>query len=58
MALLTLLIAEGRGSDPNQGAGILLILGIIVLVALTIATVLFLVTRMTSRRGRPPGAEG
>ena len=51
-------IAEGRGSDPDDGAGVLVILGIIVLVVVVIATILFLVTRMTSRRGRPPGAEG
>lgn len=51
-------IAEGRGSDPNEGAGVLLIIGIILLAVLTVATILFLVTRLTSRRGRRPGAEG
>ena len=51
-------IAAGRGEDPDGGAGVLLIVGIILLAVLTIATILFLVTRATSRRGRPPGAEG
>jgi hypothetical protein len=57
-ALLTLLLAAGRGEDPEGGAGVLLIVGIILVAALTIATILFLVTRATSRRGRSPGAEG
>jgi hypothetical protein len=56
--LLTLLLGAGRGEDPDGGAGILLIGGIILLAVLTIATILFLVTRATSRRGRSPGAEG
>jgi len=55
---LLLPIAEGRGGDPDKGGGILLILGIIVLVIVAIATILFLVTRVTSRRGRSSGGEG
>lgn len=51
-------IAEGRASDPDEGTGVVLIIGIILLAVLTVATILFLVTRVTSRRGRPPGAEG
>jgi hypothetical protein len=57
-ALLALLLGAGRGEDPEGGAGVLLIVGIILVAALTIATILFLVTRLTSRRGRSPGAEG
>jgi len=57
-ALLTLLLGAGRGEDPEGGGGVLLIVGIILLAALTIATILFLVTRVTSRRGRSSGAEG
>ena len=57
-ALITLLVGAGRGEDPEGGAGVLLIVGIILLAVLTIATILFLVTRVTSRRGGRPGAEG
>ena len=51
-------IAEGRGSNPDEGAGVLLIIGIIVLALVVVGTILFLVTRLTARRGRSPGHEG
>ncbi len=58
MALDFLLpIAAGRGSNPDEGTGVLMIIGIIVLVIVVIGTILFAVTRLTARRGRS-GAEG
>ena len=55
---LLLPIADGRGADPDEGAGVLLIIGIIVLALVVIGTILFAVTRLTARRGRSPGHEG
>ncbi len=51
-------IAEGRSENPDDGAGIGLILGIVALLVVIIATAWFLVSRAASRRGdvRDPGA--
>ena len=58
LVLFALPIAEGRGSDPSDGNGLLLILGVIVLVVLVIATAWYLVARATSRRGSGSGPVG
>jgi len=57
-ALLSLVLAAGRSENPDEGAGVLLIVGIIVLVVLVIGAVLFSVARLTARRGGSPGHEG
>jgi hypothetical protein len=53
-----LLLAEGRGSDPNQGNGLILIVGVIVLVVLMIGAAWYLLARATSRRGSGSGPVG
>ncbi len=59
--VLTLLLplAEGRSENPDEGGGVLLIVGLIVLLAGVIGTVWTLIARATSRRrGRAPGTGG
>lgn len=45
-----LLLAQGRGDDPGDGIGVLVIVGMIVLMAAVIGTVAMLMIRR-SRRG-------
>jgi hypothetical protein len=40
----------GRGDNPSEAGGVLLIVGVIVLAALVIGTVCYLVARATARR--------
>jgi hypothetical protein len=51
-------LAAGRSDNPDEGAGVGLIVGIVVLVVVVIATAWFLVGRLASRRRsvRDPGA--
>lgn len=59
--LLTVLLplAEGRGENPGDGGGILIIVGLILFLAVVIGTVWTLIARATSRRrGRAPGTGG
>ena len=56
---LLLPLAEGRSENPDEGGGVLLIVGLIVLLAMVIGTVWTLIARATSRRrGRAPGTGG
>ena len=56
---LLLPLAEGRSENPDEGGGVLLIVGLIVLLAVVIGTVWTLIARATSRRrGRAPGTGG
>ena len=50
--VLTLLLplAEGRSENPDEGGGVLIIVGLIVLLAIVIGTVWTLIARATSRR--------
>jgi hypothetical protein len=52
MALLTLAQSDGagRGDNPSEVGGVLIIVGVIVLAALVIGTICFLVARATARR--------
>ena len=43
-------LAAGRSEDPDGGAGVLLIVGIIVAVVVVIGTAWFMVARVTSRK--------
>jgi hypothetical protein len=51
-AALTLAQSDGagRGDNPSELGGVLIIVGVIVLAALTIGTVCYLVARLTARR--------
>jgi hypothetical protein len=40
----------GRGDNPSEAGGVLIIVGVIVLAALVIGTVCYLVARATARR--------
>jgi len=52
----------GRGDNPSEAGGILLIVGVILLAILAVGTGAYLVARSTSRRRggrrREPGREG
>ncbi len=59
--LLTLLLplAEGRSENPDEGGGVLIIVGLIVLLAVIVGTAWTLIARATSRRrGRASGTGG
>ena len=52
-------LAEGRSENPDEGGGVLLIVGVILLLAVVIGTVWTLIARATSRRrGRAGGTGG
>lgn len=52
-------LAEGRSENPDEGAGVLLIVGVILLLVVVIGTVWTLIARATSRRrGRAGGTGG
>ena len=55
---LLLPLAEGRSQNPDEGGGVAVILGIVVLVVVVIGTAWFLVGRAAGRRRgvRDPGA--
>ncbi len=56
---LLLPLADGRSQNPDEGGGILVIVGLIVALAIVIGTVWILIARATSRRrGRAPGTGG
>ena len=59
-SILTLLpLAEGRSQNPDDGGGILVILGVIAVRVIVILTAWTLIARATSkRRGRAPGTGG
>ena len=59
-SILTLLpLAEGRSQNPDDGGGILIILGVIAVIVIVILTAWTLIARATSkRRGRAPGTGG
>ncbi len=59
--LLTLLLplAEGRSENPDEGGGVLIIFGLIVLLAVIVGTAWTVIARATSRRrGRASGTGG
>ena len=52
-------LAEGRSENPDEGGGVLFIVGLIIVLAVVIGTVWTLIARATSRRrGRAPGTGG
>ena len=52
-------LAEGRSENPDEGGGVLVIVGLIVVLAVVIGTVWTLIARATSRRrGRASGTGG
>ena len=56
---LLLPLAEGRSENPDEGGGVLVIVGLIIALAVVIGTVWTLIARATSRRrGRAPGTGG
>lgn len=62
-AVLTLAQTEapGRGENPSEVGGVLIILGSIIFAMLVVGTAWYLVARSTARRrgrGRTPGREG
>ncbi len=57
--LMLLPLAEGRSQNPDEGGGILVIIGVIVVAILVIGAVFTLIARGTSRRrGRASGTGG
>ncbi len=59
--LVTVLLplAEGRSQNPDEGGGVFIIVGVIVLLAVVVGTVWTLIARATSRRrGRASGTGG
>jgi hypothetical protein len=59
-SIYTLLpLAEGRSQNPDDGGGILVILGVIAVMVIVILTAWTLIARATSkRRGRASGTGG